>query len=279
MIQLMDIVRTWWQSKANKTTTIDLPRCFLNKLPCQVLSESGQESNEQKFINLRQAGKTLDEYIQGVYSSKSISAYMIAIEADHVHGFQQGLRLYIEKFLVIFQLDTYDEVINASRDVQQVVNKEKMISHLHLRGQPVKCQDELYLGILKSTKSLIYNRRLFADIVRSRHIPLRNANILTTYVYYVDQVSIVLGIVHRGGIQDQCFTLQYINNKKKRRRIRMVSKIDNQNRQPLPSQSKLYKQAKKNKVMDHSHGLVYNLTAEQVKKSDNMVQVRFQFVI
>lgn len=34
MIQLMDIVRTWWQSKANKTTTIDLARCFLNKLPC-----------------------------------------------------------------------------------------------------------------------------------------------------------------------------------------------------------------------------------------------------
>lgn len=43
---------------------------------------------------------------------------------DHMHHFQQGLRLNIKKYLVISRMQTV-EIIDAARAIEQVTNKKK----------------------------------------------------------------------------------------------------------------------------------------------------------
>lgn len=49
---------------------------------------------------------------------------MIANKVERMHHFQQGLRLDIQNYMVTSHLETYAEVIDVARSVEQVINKE-----------------------------------------------------------------------------------------------------------------------------------------------------------
>ena len=79
---------------------------------------------EQQFINLRQGSRSVSEYAAEFLRFSRFALYMVADEEDLANRFQQGLRLDIQKFLIIQQLRTYSQVLSAARGLEQVMEKE-----------------------------------------------------------------------------------------------------------------------------------------------------------
>jgi len=57
---------------------------------------------EQKFINLRQAGRIVDGYAAEFSKIGLFASYIVSTEENRARRFQQGLNLEIQRYVISF---------------------------------------------------------------------------------------------------------------------------------------------------------------------------------
>ena len=75
---------------------------------------------ERKFINLRQADKTFDEYATKFFKLSQFALYMVSNEENQTRRFQQGLNLKLQRYVISFRYKTFAEVLTAAREQEQL---------------------------------------------------------------------------------------------------------------------------------------------------------------
>jgi len=75
---------------------------------------------EQKFINLRQVRKTVDEYAAEFSKLSRFAPYMVSTEENRAKRFQQGLHLELQRYIISFKYKTFAEVLTAASEQEQL---------------------------------------------------------------------------------------------------------------------------------------------------------------
>ena len=86
----------------------------------QVLSCSVKTGMEQKFINLRQAGKKVDWYAAEFSKLSRFAPFMVSTEENHARRIQQRLNLKLQRYVILFKHKTFTEVLTAAREQEQL---------------------------------------------------------------------------------------------------------------------------------------------------------------
>ena len=75
---------------------------------------------EQKFINLRQAGRTVNEYAAEFSKLSRFASYMVFTEENRARRFQQGLNIELQWYVISFKYKDYIEVLTVAREQEQL---------------------------------------------------------------------------------------------------------------------------------------------------------------
>ena len=92
-VQLADIAMTWWLTEEAKLTGQAMWKNFTDGFDERFFPETTRKEMEERFINLRQWNRSVDEYTTKFLRLSHFAIYMVADETKRASRFQQGLKL------------------------------------------------------------------------------------------------------------------------------------------------------------------------------------------
>ena len=123
-IQLKGIARSWWLAEEGKQQGQLTWKQFSDGFYERFFPQTAKQEMGEKFLRLKQWDKTVDQYAAEFQRLSRFAPNMVREEIDRASRLQQGLRIIVKKHLASHQLDTYDQVLTASRRVERVENEE-----------------------------------------------------------------------------------------------------------------------------------------------------------
>ena len=95
-IQLSGVARSWWLVEESHLPKPISWKTFAEVFLAKFFPDTAKSEMEQKFINLRQAEKTVDEHAAEFVKLSRFAPYMISTEENRARRFQQGLDLKLQ---------------------------------------------------------------------------------------------------------------------------------------------------------------------------------------
>ena len=77
-IQLLDVAHTWWQAKKEKLDEVVSWKVFSESFREKFYPSTARADMEQQFINLKQGGKSMDEYAEEFTCLSRFASYMVS---------------------------------------------------------------------------------------------------------------------------------------------------------------------------------------------------------
>ncbi|XP_020272387.1 uncharacterized protein LOC109847564 [Asparagus officinalis] len=128
-IQLTGTTRIWWTAEKAHLERPILWDTFTDRFNRKYFPQSAQDELLRKFVELKQGGRSVDEY-EAKFSSLSRYAPHLATDPTiRRHQFQKGLDKYIRFSLAGRALAMRDVVLDAAREIESM-QKEPEDTHV-----------------------------------------------------------------------------------------------------------------------------------------------------
>ncbi|XP_020270936.1 uncharacterized protein LOC109846120 [Asparagus officinalis] len=134
-IQLTDTARIWWTAEKTHLERPILWETFTERFNRKYFLQSAQDELLRRFVELKQGGRTVDEYEAEFSSLSRYAPHLVTDPTIRRHQFQKGLDKYIRFALAGRALATHDAVLDAAREIESV-QKEPEDSHMIQSGTP-----------------------------------------------------------------------------------------------------------------------------------------------
>ena len=127
-IQLTDLAHIWWTNESERLGPGPIfwdvfAAVFLEKF----FPSTARYEMERRFITLVQGNRTVDEYAAEFTRLSHFAPAHVADEAKRAEKFKMGLEFSILGHVVSLLLETYDEVLKAARQQEQVQKWRKAV--------------------------------------------------------------------------------------------------------------------------------------------------------
>jgi len=110
------VAHTWWLAEESHLPGPVSWKTFSEVFHAKFFPDTAKTETKQKFITLRPAGRTVDEYVAEFSKLSQFSPYMVSTEENRAWRLQQGLSLELQRYVISFRHKISAEVLTASRE-------------------------------------------------------------------------------------------------------------------------------------------------------------------
>jgi hypothetical protein len=120
-ILFTDVARSWWLAEEDLLTKPIAWEKFTESFFERFFPETAKQDMEQQFTSLKQYDKSVDAYAAEFLRLSRFAPHMVAEEKHRARRFRLGLQWDIQQSIAPLQLNTYSGVLEAARQIENVV--------------------------------------------------------------------------------------------------------------------------------------------------------------